>query len=574
MNQNKIKYSSKMMPSIFNQCQPIANTTEMEEVLQEPPAWISRVQPLQPRSCTVAKNYKEDCHSELDYFSVRPRIDARLVPKMLVCHDYKGGYQADRYLHNPDEAIVGNGYTFYNWAQIDIFVYFSHHFITIPPLGWINAAHKNGVKILGTLITEFDSGKDICDKHIFRDLETMKTFAQSLQKITKLFGFDGWLLNIENKVENMEALKEFVPYFTRLIHEDNPGNVVIWYDSVTIQGELLWQNELNKENQYFFDSCDGIFLNYTWNEKTIMNTVSAAKYRNFDVFVGVDVFGRNMYGGGKFNTSKAVEVAVKNNLSVALFAPGWTHETLEKDDIFFEAFYNRDLAFWQSLSCFMYTHPITNYFTTNFYIGLDKDCYNLFSQELQLSKCLYPSNQLIIPDFCNGSQMITACSCIQGSLLGPKNTCLITKSNLKKEISYVHYLFATDIQISKNTVVFYLTKSLDDSNIVSSIDVTLLVGGCNGTVRKIVLLGDKKENLEESYTLLEVNPSEAMDSYKNLRDRYYKKIVEERWVLSVYIFNTTKCNILEVGATINSGTSVLLGAFGIEDADGNFLKNL
>ncbi len=39
---------------------------------------------------------------------------------------------------------------------------------------------------------------------------------------------------------------------------------VIWYDAVTIQGELKWQNTLNADNQPFFDASDAIFLNYAW----------------------------------------------------------------------------------------------------------------------------------------------------------------------------------------------------------------------------------------------------------------------------------------------------------------------
>jgi endo-beta-N-acetylglucosaminidase D len=44
---------------------------------------------------------------------------------------------------------VQNSYSFYHWQYIDIFVYFSHHTVTIPPVGWTNAAHRHGVCILG-----------------------------------------------------------------------------------------------------------------------------------------------------------------------------------------------------------------------------------------------------------------------------------------------------------------------------------------------------------------------------------------------------------------------------------------
>ena len=70
------------------------------------------------------------------------------VPKTLVCHDMKGGYLEDRFTNGANN-LLSEPYVFTHWSKIDIFVYFSHHFITIPPIGWIEAAHKNGVQILG-----------------------------------------------------------------------------------------------------------------------------------------------------------------------------------------------------------------------------------------------------------------------------------------------------------------------------------------------------------------------------------------------------------------------------------------
>ena len=34
------------------------------------------------------------------------------------------------------------------------------------------------------------------------------------------------------------------------MHQACPGSKVIWYDSVTVDGELKWQNSLNQLNQY------------------------------------------------------------------------------------------------------------------------------------------------------------------------------------------------------------------------------------------------------------------------------------------------------------------------------------
>lgn len=54
----------------------------------------------------------------------------------------------------------------------------------------------------------------------------------------------------------------------------------------------------------FFDATDGIFTNYTWTEQNIQNSVKMAGDRLLDLYIGIDVWGRNFYGGGKFNTAQ------------------------------------------------------------------------------------------------------------------------------------------------------------------------------------------------------------------------------------------------------------------------------
>lgn len=75
-----------------------------------------------------------------------------------VCGARAGRAQSGPPRTSPDSTFPGrfiqgsatrSPYVFYHWQYIDIFVYFSHHVVTIPPVGWTNAAHRNGVSVLG-----------------------------------------------------------------------------------------------------------------------------------------------------------------------------------------------------------------------------------------------------------------------------------------------------------------------------------------------------------------------------------------------------------------------------------------
>lgn len=193
-------------------------------------------------------------------------------------------------------------YRFYHWPGIDIFIYFSHEYVTIPTIQWINAAHIHGVKVLGTIIFEHSDGRNRLEE-LLLSTETMRNAAESFVLLAQLCGFEGWFFNVECNLaeEKIPLLKNLVSFLTERVHQEIPGGLVIWYDSITRNGRLDWQNELNHSNKIFFDACDGIFLNYTWQTPQLMRSRQMLKTENIeqrekDVYVGIDIFGRGQVG--------------------------------------------------------------------------------------------------------------------------------------------------------------------------------------------------------------------------------------------------------------------------------------
>jgi endo-beta-N-acetylglucosaminidase D len=246
-------------------------------------------------------------------------------PRMLCCHDMRGGYLEDRFLQGGGD---GGGYFFRHYEKIDGFVYFSHKLVTIPPPGWTHAGHVHGVPTLGTFITEWEEGAEACAAFLASDA-TAEHAARQLAAIAAFFNFDGWVINIENDVPPslIPRLLHFLETLTAAVHAalHNRG-AVIWYDAVTIEGKLTWQNALTPLNSPFLDACNGIWLNYTWSESAPGEACTAAGGRKYDVYMGIDAFGRGTYGGGGFNCNVALEAAKKNDVSVALFACAWPYE--------------------------------------------------------------------------------------------------------------------------------------------------------------------------------------------------------------------------------------------------------
>ena len=58
----------------------------------------------------------------------------------------------------------------------------------------------SAVQVLGTVITEWDEGRAMCEAFLETEA-TARQAARQLAAIAAYFGFDGWLINIENQLD-------------------------------------------------------------------------------------------------------------------------------------------------------------------------------------------------------------------------------------------------------------------------------------------------------------------------------------------------------------------------------------
>ncbi|KAG8446563.1 hypothetical protein GDO86_014134 [Hymenochirus boettgeri] len=431
-----------------------------------------------------------------------------------------GGYLEDRFIQGTDSQYP---YVFYHWNQIDIFVYFSHHMFTIPPVAWTNAAHKHGVCVLGTFITEWEKGAKTCESFLAGEEATYKALADKMVLLAEYYKFDGWLINIENVLSAVAVsnVPHFLRYLKEKLHQRIPGGRVIWYDSVLNNGELKWQNELNEKNRIFFDACDGIFTNYNWQEDHLQNM--AEEPRRTDVYVGVDIFARSEVIGGKFDTVKSLQMLRQYGLSAALFAPGWVYECLEKDQ-----FLLNQHKFWSLLDNQLLTHslcslPICSSFCLGFgkkrfSYGQGEDSepwFNLSTQEIQPIFTEVPAidekNGWVRSQICQKDAWQGGSSLLIEGALPPDNSGLTVR------------LFSLHTPAPPKLVLALVYKMEESSNVAVSLELSTQDAlSCN--VDSVT--GLTGQSLVHTLQPLAEPPSELTNLQKNFKNgweqRYYE----------------------------------------------------
>jgi Glycosyl hydrolase family 85 len=92
---------------------------------------------------------------------------------------------------------AGNVFNFSHWQYVDELYYYLHETVSVPPTQWVNAAHRNGVPVLGTVTPDCT----LCGPQAAQ-LFTLGNYQKTVRKLYQYataYRFDGWMIDIEGR---------------------------------------------------------------------------------------------------------------------------------------------------------------------------------------------------------------------------------------------------------------------------------------------------------------------------------------------------------------------------------------
>jgi mannosyl-glycoprotein endo-beta-N-acetylglucosaminidase len=254
---------------------------------------------------------------------------------------------------NPSQgAPVFDVYAFNYWQYVDILVMWGgsagEGLILSPSADVIDAAHRNGVKVYGTVFfPPVAYGGQIQWVYDFVQREgTSLPVADKLIEVAEYYGFDGWFINQETAGGDA-ALAAQIRDFMLYVQAGSDIEIQ-WYDAMIENGSIAWQNALNASNDMFFQYngqlvSDGFFINFFWssNGLTISRNNAIALGRSpYELYAGADVqangYNTTVNWDGLFPEGEV------HKTSLGFYCPSWCFFSSTSP----EDFYYRDNRFW------------------------------------------------------------------------------------------------------------------------------------------------------------------------------------------------------------------------------------
>jgi endo-beta-N-acetylglucosaminidase D len=273
---------------------------------------------------------------------------------------------------NPSQGSLNiNYYSFGFWQYVDRLVFWGgsagEGLILAPNPTLIDAAHRNGVKIYGNVFfppTAYGGQFQWVNDFLQKSGNTFPV-ADKLIEAAEYYGFDGWFINQETAGGNSQTavnMRNFMIYF-----QQHSNLEIEWYDAMTENGNISWQNQLNSLNDWYFQWGDTLvsetmFLNFNWsstglnNSKTLAQSLGRSEY---DLFAGIDVEANG------YSTSVNWAALFPNSLphvtSLGIYRPDWCYNSSTS----LANYYDRSGIFWVG-----WNHDPSNTTTANSWKGI------------------------------------------------------------------------------------------------------------------------------------------------------------------------------------------------------------
>ena len=422
-----------------------------------------------------------------------------------------------------------NANTFSYWQYVDLLVYWGgssgEGLIVAPSADVVDAGHRNGVKVIGTIFMPqaAHGGK----MQWLEDLLTRKEdgsypVADKLIEVADVYGFDGWFMNQETEGTDEEPLtadhaarmREFLSYYK----EKAPELELIYYDSMTVDGKMDWQNALTEKNAAYLMNEDGeavadeMFLNFWWTteklagEELLKASAGLAKEKGidpYDLYAGVDIQSNGYDTHVRWDLFENPEGGTYTSLG--LYCPSWAYFSAgtvqdfwkqenklwvnSKGDPSYEADVSGDDTQWRGVSTYVVERTAVTElpFVTNFCMGNGYGFYkngqliSMLDWNNRSVSDILPTYRYIIE---NGEGNTLAADLDVGDAYYGGNS-LILRGDVKKDTESVIKLYSADLD-AQEQMIFTTAAKVRGPEV--ALDAVLALD--DGS--EVILEGDKK----------------------------------------------------------------------------------
>ncbi|MEU8518978.1 discoidin domain-containing protein [Streptomyces sp. NPDC048577] len=237
---------------------------------------------------------------------------------------------------NPSQGSADpDYYAFGHWQYLDKLVFWggsaSEGLILAPNATVIDAAHRNGVKVYGTVFfppTAY-GGRIQWVRDFARRTGSTFPVADKLVEVARYYGFDGWFVNQETAGGDAALatdLRDEMRYARALGPVD-----FMWYDAMTESGAVSWQDALTSANDSFLQegtrrTSDSMFLDFGWNaagldsSRTLARNLGRSEY---ELFAGIDTEANGYRTSVPWNA--VFPPGRPHVTSLGIYRPEWTY---------------------------------------------------------------------------------------------------------------------------------------------------------------------------------------------------------------------------------------------------------